>query len=181
VAAGIEAGLVMSVDWSTVWHLVSSQTAQKIYAAFGGAAAVILNTWWNRRDYYQASVDWRNVNTVYGPEYVPVITIVNTSEKPLSVTNVRMYDGWRRHLDAYPFDSEDPDYPSLPRIVAKGESTIFTLSSDLMGKAVERSGGIVAFLHLPRVYLGVRTMGRGWRYFVGEPGLTRDVKWKRYR
>jgi hypothetical protein len=136
--------------------------------------------WWKGRDRYRAHVTWQTTETMYGPREEPVIVIQSIHTLPINVTRLRVRNGFRRKTGAWPFDSEDPDYPELPRAIEPMKATKFWLNSSALQEAAEQSR-LLDPLWVPRVYIGVETMGRGERLFPAEGGLDWNTRRKRYR
>lgn len=137
-------------------------------------------TWWKMRDRYQAHVTWHTAETIRGPEEQPVIVFQSIHSLPINVTRVRVYNGFRWHTGAWAFDSDDPGYPTLPLTIEPLGSGKLWLNEHAIQSAAEQSS-LLNWLSLPRVYIGVKTMGRGERLFAGEGGLPFKERRKRYR
>lgn len=137
--------------------------------------------WWQSRDRYHAEVTRQTTETMYGEEDLPVIVIQSIHSLPINVTRVRVRNGFGWKLDQSPFYSEGyDDYPSLPREIEPHKSTKFWLDSSALRDATKQSW-LLEWLWVPRVYIGVQTMGRGERLFVAEGGLKWTQRRKRYR
>jgi hypothetical protein len=137
--------------------------------------------WWKSRDRYRAHVTIQSTDTMYGEEELPVIVIQSVHYLPINVTRLRVRNGFRWKVDQSPFYSVDyDDYPTLPRQIEPMKSTKFWLDEDALRTAVEQSR-FLRWLWVPRVYVGVETMGRGERLFIAEGGLSWNERRKRFR
>lgn len=145
-----------------------------------GWVASIVRGWWGRRDRYRAYVTWRSVGTRQGPEDFPVLIIQSIHNLPINVTRVRIRNGFRWHTGLWAFDSDDPDYPDLPRAVEPMKDTMFILNQHALEKAAMQSS-LLKWMWLPRVYVGVQTLGRREMLFVAEGGLKWTDRPKRYQ
>jgi len=117
---------------------------------------------------------------MYGPQEMPVIVIQSIHSLPINVTRIRIRNGFRWKSDVWPFNSEDPDYPNLPRTIEPMKSVTFRLDDAALEKATAQSR-FLKWFWVSRVYLGVETMGRGERLFSAEGGLVWNERRKRYR
>lgn len=136
--------------------------------------------WWKSRDRYHAHVTWQSNGTIHGPQEMPVIVIQSIHTLPISVTRLRVRNGFRWKTGAWPFDSEDPEYPELPRTIEPMKTTKFWLNSGALDQAAAQSR-FLNWLWVPRVYIGVETMGRGERLFAAEGGLPWHERRTRFR
>jgi hypothetical protein len=136
--------------------------------------------WWKMRDRYHAHVTWQTTDTIRGPEEQPVIVIQSIHEVPINVARLRVRNGFRMNTRAWPFDSEDPAYPELPMTIEPKQTGRLWLNEDALAKAAEQSW-LLKWLWVPRVYIGVKTLGRGERLFVAEGGLPFKTRRKRYQ
>jgi hypothetical protein len=137
--------------------------------------------WWKSRDRYQAHVTWQTTDTMYGEQDLPVIVIQSIHTLPINVTRIRIRNGFGRKVDQWPFYGEGPeDYPELPRQIEPMKSTRFWLDHDVLREAVKESR-FLEWLWVPRVYVGIETMGRGERKFVAEGGLKMTQRRRRYQ
>jgi hypothetical protein len=167
-----------------IFRLATSSTGKAailstLSAGLGWTASFVTG-WWKSRDRYRAYVTWQTRETMYGPQEMPVIMVQSIHSLPINVTRIRIRNGFRWRTKAWAFDSEDPDYPDLPRVIEPMKQTTFRLSADAINNAAEQSH-LLNWLWVPRVYVGVETMGRGERLFVAEGGLKWDVRRDRYR
>lgn len=137
-------------------------------------------SWWKMRDRYRAHVTWRTINTQRGPEQYPVLVIQSVHSLPINIIGVRVRNGFRLQTRFWAFDGEDPDYPVLPRTVEPMKETMFVLDEDALKNAAAQSR-LAEWLWVPRVYVGVQTLGRGERVFAAEGGLPYSERRKRYQ
>jgi hypothetical protein len=137
-------------------------------------------TWWKMRDRYHAHVTWQTTETIRGKEEQPVIVVQSIHSLPISVSRLRVRNGFRWNTRAWPYDSEDPDYPELPVTIEPNQTARLWLSEPALTKAAEQSW-LLNWFWVPRVYIGVKTLGRGERLFVAEGGLPYSVRRKRYQ
>lgn len=163
---------------------ITSEPVKSLMLLFIGAAVGWVGNfvagWWRLRDRYRAHVTWRTIDTYRGPEAFPVLIIQSIHNLPINVTGVRIRNGFCWHTRFWAFDSEDPDYPDLPITIEPMKETMLTLSSDALDRAAEQCR-LLERLWVPRVYVGVRTMGRGECLLVAEGGLKWDKRRKRYQ
>jgi hypothetical protein len=115
-----------------------------------------------------------------GPEQFPVIVIQSIHDRPINVARLRVRNGFRWNTRAWPYDSEDPDYPELPLTIEPNQTGRFLLNDHALVKAAEQSW-LLNWLWVPRVYIGVKTLGRGERLFVAEGGLPYKLRRRRYQ
>lgn len=160
--------------------IIQNDNVQKAALTALGAVAGWLANWWNGRERYQAHVTWETMNTMYGPQDCPVLIIQSVHPEPINITRVRIRDGFFRVLDTYPYYSEDPDYPTLPKPIEPRKQVTFVLNEQALKTALMRSR-FLKWLYVPRVYVGIETMGRGERRFQAEGGLDWDERRARYR
>lgn len=170
--------------WQEITGLITSSTGKSaLLSLFSASLGWFGNSfagWWKSRDRYHAYVTWQTSETINGPREQPVIVIQSVHSLPISVTRLRIRNGFRWHTRAWAFDSEDPDYPELPRAIEPMKSTTFWLNGDALTAASEQSR-LLNWFWVPRVYVSVETMGRGERSFVAERGLRWDARRKRYQ
>ncbi len=171
--------------WSAFAGLATATNFKGAGQALGTAAltlvGMVCKDWWSGRDRYQAHLTWDTINGPTGREDVPVIYIQNTSDKPLNFTMVRVHDPLRRRVDEYPFHNDDPDYDPLPRAVNPHEQTRFYLYEPSLRRTAERAGWLAKLLRIPRVYIGLTSMGGRRRLFAAERALPYDYRLARYR
>lgn len=159
------------VAWASDFETIKS--AGGLALAWG---AGIVTAWWKGRERYQAHVTWETM----GPEDWPVIVIQSVDELPINVIRVRILNVFRFSTGVWPFDSEDPDYPAFPRVIEPKSSTRIYLNPTALSRTASRFW-VMRWLWVPRVYVGVTTMGRAERLFVGEGGLPYDKRRSRYK
>jgi hypothetical protein len=161
--------------------LATSDTGKQAIGAIIGLLVGGIATRWKLRDRYRAHVTIQSTETMYGQEDLPVIVIQSVHDLPINVTRLRLRDGFGRKVDRSPFYAEDlEDYPTLPRTIEPKQSTKFWLDEGSLEKGKERSR-LLNWLWVPRVYIGVETMGRGERLFQAEGGLHYNERRKRFR
>jgi len=168
-------------------QIVALATSQTGKSAIVAVVSVVLGwiggtvaAWWKGRDRYQAFVTWQTAGTIRGPEDQPVIVIQSIHDQPINVTGLRVRNGFRWHTGEWAFDSEDPDYPHLPLMIEPKQAGRLWLNEHALTRAAEQSW-LLKWLWVPRVYIGVRTMGRGERLFVAEGGLSYKFRRKRFQ
>lgn len=179
----------MGSQINAIWHgivgALQSETGRSVSLVVVGAVVAwignFVSGWWRSRDRYQAHVTWLEGDTRYGPQDQPVVVIQSIHALPINVTRIKLRNGFGLQSDGYPFAGDDPDdFPVLPRRIEPMQSTTFWLDSDAFDRALEQSR-FLKWLWVPRVYIGVSTMGRGERRFVAEGGLRNRVRRRRYR
>lgn len=169
-------------DWITA--TLTSERGVNLSIGAGGVlvgwGAKIVQGWWSRRDRYRAHVTWRSVGTRQGPEDFPVLVIQSIHNLPINVIGLRLRNGFRWRTALWAYDSDDPDYPDLPRAIEPLKETMFVLNLDGLQKAAAQSW-LLNWLWVPRVYVGIRTLGRGEVIVAAERGLKWNERRKRYR
>lgn len=144
----------------------------------GGFALKVAEGWWNRRDRFFVSVSRVTWDGPYGDRAYPIVAIHSTHDRPISVSAIRIRDGYLRRIDKWPFDGEDPEYaPELPKRVEPSGELKFALDDDTLEEVAERS----RFSWFPRVYVGVETLVRREVVVAAERGLRFDKRLKRFR
>lgn len=173
----------MEVEQSIVAALTSDRATNVIIGSCGviaGWGAKIVQGWWSRRDRYRMHVGWRSVGTMHGPEEYPVLIVQSIHTLPINVTGLRIRNGYRWDTGLWAFDSDDPDYPDLPRAIEPMKESMFVLNMDALEKATAQSR-LLNWFWVPRVYVGVRTLGRGEVIVAAERGLKWNERRKRFR
>jgi hypothetical protein len=173
----------MTIGQEIIRQLTSSTgktAALSVLSAGLGWIGSSISGWWKSRDRYQAHVTWQMTETVYGPQEMPVIVIQSVHNLPINVTWLRVRNGFRWKTGDSAFYSDDGEGPQLPRQIPPMESTRFWLDEGALNRAAKQSR-LLNWLWVPRLYIGVQTMGRGERLFVAERGLDWNTRRKRYR
>lgn len=171
---------IVSVISTALASDAGGKAALSVFSAVVGWIGSSLSGWWKSRDRYHAFVTWQDCETIYGSTEMPTIVIQSVHNVPISVTRLRVRNGLKWRTKAWPFDSEDPDYPSLPRVIEPNRETKFWLNEKALNDAAAQCA-FLKWLWVPRVYIGVETMGRGERIFVAEGGLPYDQRRSRYQ
>lgn len=156
------------------------QPALAIGGAVGGWTLKVLENWWRGRERYQAYVTWKTIDTIREPEDSPVLIVQSVHAKPINITDVRIRNGFRWRVKGYPFNSDDPDYPNYPIHLEPNGRCSIPLEESVLERAAAQSRWLIPFL-VPRVYVSVKTMGRGRRLFQAETGLKWSTRRARYR
>lgn len=162
--------------------LLSSETTTRalfgVVGAIGGFALKVAEGWWKRRDRYFVSVTRRTWDGPHGDREYPVVAIHSTHDLPISVTAIRIRNGFGIRTDKWPFDGEDPEYaPEMPQRIKPMDQLEFALDEDTLQAVADR----FCLPFLSRVYVGVKTLGRREVIVSAERGLRFDKRMNRFR
>lgn len=135
---------------------------------------------WHGRERYQAIVTWKWLGTPYGEDQFPVIVIQSIHDKPINVTRLKIYNGFRFSTSFYPYNFDDPRDFELPRRIEPMSNIFIVLSEEALIKAQLQSR-LLDRLRLPRVYIRIETMGGSKRMFVAERGLPYNDRRRRFQ